>query len=114
MTAVACLIGRKPSFGASLDTLPTNPNLKAHPTVTFNGSTLEPLDHASGSRNQSKADKTYWKRHFKDVIKIAQAGHTQNAADLLKRASLNLLVNPFYLAITNVAVQNMNKPEDAS
>ncbi|HEY5236316.1 MAG TPA: hypothetical protein VIJ14_09075, partial [Rhabdochlamydiaceae bacterium] len=83
---------RKSSFGASLDTLPLNPNLKAHPTVAFKGSTLEPLDDVNGSRNKSITNKTYWQLFFKGIIKTAQVGHTHKAAHLLKTSARNFLV----------------------
>jgi hypothetical protein len=110
MTAVECSIARKPSFGASLDTLPHNPKLKALPTVAFKGVALEPLDNASGSRKMAGTNRIYWKLFFKEIIKTAQEDH-ETAADLLKKAAHNFLVHPFYLAVTNVAIQNMNKPK---
>ncbi len=112
MTAVECLMTRKTSFGASLDTLPVNPKLKAHPTVAFKGSTLEPLDNASGSRTRASTRRIYWKRIFKDIIATAQVDR-QEAADQLKKAAHNFLVHPYYLAVTNLAIQNMNKPKEA-
>jgi hypothetical protein len=90
-----------------------NPKLKALPTVSFKGAALEPLDNATGSRTLASTSRIYWKRIFKEIIATAHVDR-QEAADQLKKAARNFLVNPYYLAVTNLALQNMNKPKEAS